>query len=695
MRERAVGTFSQFESQPTSVQPPPSLPTSLPTHLLDADMPVDYEIPASMAADQQSALGMLAEASRRQRDRGQDGQLLESAGQEQGQGQGQQLAVEALLLQRAAAVGGNCPSPDKAVPQRSTVRIPPRGGEKIDFSALVTSNANSSDRPGDLRSVIRETENHQLDDEETQQQQPGRAIDPQLAPPSSTSFSPTLTQLDDFMVWNPEGTNGHEIFGSLSAQTDQPEQGYTLDGKQARKPQRGRFTDTRRQEVSKIRKRGACIRCRMLKKPCSEGTPCSTCANVETARLWKGICLRTKLVDEFTLWSTGLLQSHATTKVLAAVQGLEEMPLQGRLEVRTFQGSSLSMSFGLKQYSPPSNQHVLQQGTSMFPKGSGVQPTSVWVLDETNLWETIEQYVTRIAPARANCEKHRFFKNTLNTALDLMVEGQAATADGPGTLETKSGRSCYNLQDSLPKNVVDLWIATSLLVTPPEELNLDVRYNPSRAPLIQPESMGWSAETPDQALPPGESTFLIRAQLLAALESRCQKLSKMVINEVERRLLQRSQVSRFATFITCVLLLSAVERITHFYHAFSTPDGAFKPARGLTSWPLHTPPSRLWPQGEHLAALLVMLLRMRALPPSTLEVDGKLVAQQEYGQATDGNGKTPRELFEAYVRTAGEWLDPIQLEVEELVRSRDVGVEGSGDWDFRFLGMILLPRYGS
>jgi hypothetical protein len=97
---------------------------------------------------------------------------------------------------------------------------------------------------------------------------------------------------------------------------------------------RGRFSDVRRREVSEVRKRGACIRCRMLKKPvsvtawfldlqafgispryyeqvvdfkqCSGDTPCLTCANVEAARLWKTPCIRTRITEVFELYSAGL-----------------------------------------------------------------------------------------------------------------------------------------------------------------------------------------------------------------------------------------------------------------------------------------------------------------------------------------------------------------------------------------------------
>lgn len=86
---------------------------------------------------------------------------------------------------------------------------------------------------------------------------------------------------------------------------------------------RGRFTDSRREEVQKVRKMGACIRCRMLRKPvssfpmqstfeadvseCSGDSPCSTCAGIESARLWKLPCTRARVADELQLYSAGTL----------------------------------------------------------------------------------------------------------------------------------------------------------------------------------------------------------------------------------------------------------------------------------------------------------------------------------------------------------------------------------------------------
>ena len=87
---------------------------------------------------------------------------------------------------------------------------------------------------------------------------------------------------------------------------------------------RGKLSSSRRQEVQNMRKQGACIRCRMLRKTvglqseqrllcdllvtdicqCSGDTPCKTCAAVASARVWKLDCIRTSIMKEFELYHT-------------------------------------------------------------------------------------------------------------------------------------------------------------------------------------------------------------------------------------------------------------------------------------------------------------------------------------------------------------------------------------------------------
>ncbi|KAI7642578.1 hypothetical protein KC319_g12976 [Hortaea werneckii] len=297
-------------------------------------------------------------------------------------------------------------------------------------------------------------------------------------------------------------------------------------------------------------------------------------------------------------------------------------------------------------------------------------------------------------------ETSNFYKATLLTALDLAQEEESSKANAnhlPGgtssatnltTNSSPAARSCYNLQDSLLKNVLELSVATTLL-SQAENVPIEARYNADRSPLNEPESLDWSGSDKSgniEALPPA-STKLVRRQLLAALEGRCEKLGKSVINEIERRLLQRAQVSRFSTFISSVLLLSAVERTSSLYQNFATEleDQNSSP----TSWPLETPPSRLWIQGPHFADLLIMLLRMRALPPQTKEaLDGKLIVEKDSTYPANMTGKiASRDQIEEQVRAAAEWLDGIGLGVAEI----ETAVHGGIGSDLCLVGKVLLP----
>lgn len=106
-----------------------------------------------------------------------------------------------------------------------------------------------------------------------------------------TATPPTSTEVledADAMSWKPV-VGSNKAFDILIENPSQA--GFGVLRKGGKNKVRGRFEDTRRKEVQEIRKRGACMRCRMLKKPCSEGTPCKTCQGVESARLWKGIKL--------------------------------------------------------------------------------------------------------------------------------------------------------------------------------------------------------------------------------------------------------------------------------------------------------------------------------------------------------------------------------------------------------------------
>ncbi|GAB1730751.1 hypothetical protein NU195Hw_g48t1 [Hortaea werneckii] len=701
-----------IQAQPPTVPLPPQseVPQQMPFRV---DGPVDQNIPSVLNQDRrESALGMLAEVSRRHLDL-REGELSQHTHQQRQTNPlgGQQVAEQALLLQQfqqaqeqaqAAKAYQDFPaSPSKPeyVARRIPAPVPPKGGERMDFTTVPSEHLDPSGLNINVKLPAQSSRQAQSQQQISQPQPSPENLDPQLQPQTSNFIPANVpNSLDEFMVWNPTNTTNHAVFGMLHDPSDlSNRQSFGLLGKNVRKPQRGRFSNSRREEVSKIRKQGACIRCRMLKKPCSEGTPCQTCANVESARLWKGTCLRTKLIDEFTLWSTNLFRARSQIETMAAIQGLQPTSLHGRLEMRCFQGSNLGMSFIVKQYTDSDPLLGLQSSTA----GSGGQHSnSIWLIDERDFHAKLESYLARITSNWVEGETSNFYKATLLKALDLAQEEESSKANAnhlPSatssatnltTNSSPAARSCYNLQDSLLKNVLELWLATTLL-SQAENVPIEARYNADRSPLNEPESLDWNVGDKSgniEALPPA-STKLVRRQLLAALEGRCEKLGKSVINEIERRLLQRAQVSRFSTFLSSVLLLSAVERTSSLYQNFATEleDQNSSP----TLWPLETPPSRLWIQGPHFADLLIMLLRMRALPPQTKEgLNGKLIVEKDSTYPANMTGKiASRDQIEEQVRAAAEWLDGIGLGVAEI----ETAVHGGIGSDLCLVGKVLLP----
>ncbi|KAI7116622.1 hypothetical protein KC352_g33994, partial [Hortaea werneckii] len=451
------------QAQPPTVPLPPQseVPQQMPFHVEGS---VDQNFQPVLNQDRrESALGMLAEVSRRHLDL-REGELSQHQHQQRQTNPlgGQQVAEQALLLQQfqqaqeqaqAAKAYQNFPaSPSKPeyVARRIPAPVPPKGGERMDFTTVPSEHLDPSGLNINVKLPTQSSRQAQSQQQITQSQPSPENLDPQLQPQTSNFIPANVpNSLDEFMVWNPTNTTNHAVFGMLHDPSDlSNRQSFGLLGKNVRKPQRGRFSNSRREEVSKIRKQGACIRCR------------------------------------------------------------------------------------------------LQSSTA---GSDGHHSDSVWLIDERDSHAKLESYMARITSNWAEGEMSNFYKATLLAALDLAQEEESSKANAnhlpSGTssatnLTTNSSpaaRSCYNLQDSLLKNVLELWLATTLL-SQAENVPIEARYNADRSPLNEPESLDWNGSDKSgniEALPPA-STRLVRRQLLAALEGRCEKLGKSVINEIER-----------------------------------------------------------------------------------------------------------------------------------------------------------------
>lgn len=452
---------------------------------------------------------------------------------------------------------------------------------------------------------------------------------------------------------------------------------FTTDFSITQKPHkpkvRGRFTDGRRKEVQEVRKRGACIRCRMLKKPCSEDTPCTTCANVESARLWKQPCIRTRIADEFGLFQAGL---HTTLGFHAVNQAKQQVFFEAcpsYLEATHFSDASKSIAFALRRgrtQGQPLIDPVLLGGQQVLRESADSVNVDIIDGDADDIAAKLEQYMKASASAFHASEPSPFMKSTLSHA-------SAMVSDGSNILLSRA---------------LELWTAMRLMIDPflqwqltcVTEASLHDRRVEGGQDALEGSISNRRVISPEER---PESHRLIVAQLSAAADKRAAYLSKFIMNELERKLLQRQQASPFETLLAAIILLAAVERTCWYFHSWAassdvqststledalrasvdgnaqqsqmqqdhvenheplppspflqtnTPpgpppdymlqmlhsheidivstshtfDGSSPSCRAR--WPLENPPSFFAQQGERFSDVVHMLLKMRGIPP--------------------------------------------------------------------------------
>ena len=651
------------------------LPPNLPLHLL--------------TQREQSALDTLAEVSRRHMDySGQNHGYVGDVPQPAVLRQSDRVLVEQALLaalQRQDVNGQIAQSTMEPIPLSMYGNFEPQaqmGAEQHVF----TDSQISMPLPQAVAPPVRQVEqNHyepnlesidpQLEAQAEIDDQPPPVLDcepPQPPQPLQTDTATWTETPQDFVTQQDPPSND-------------PNPEFSVLHKPDKTNARARFTDTRRKEVQQIRKQGACMRCRMLKKPCSDGTPCGTCKKVDSARLWKGTCLRTKLAEEFLLYSTSYFHSQMIQHVANNVHGMNHAPIPGRVEIALVPNYALVMTLGLKRYLGYSDANN-SQGVVSNETPLTAQRHDIIVLDDEMASQKISEYCMKdtIIDACIANEENPLLQATLREAKVLLEAEKSRQA--PSNTKATSRTNPIS-PSALLINVIELWIETNILVSNPQQ-SLYIRYNSSKSAQAQV----W----PDDATPSSftlpmdpRSIGLVHSQLMAATESTCHRLSKAVMNELERRLLQRQQVSAFATFISAVVLFNCIERITAFYHSLN-PSSVDTTITATSQDHTAQPLSTKWPQGPHFARLLTTLLRMRALPPRTHRtVDNKLAVIQEAGPPVKLNGVAVREQQDADTIRAANWLDHLRLDVDDLRARRDGDVAVTG-WEMKFISDVLL-----
>lgn len=471
-------------------------------------------------------------------------------------------------------------------------------------------------------------------------------------------------------------TPDNSLPASIPVASNPPRQHSGLSSNsQLRAKPRSKFTETRRREVQEIRKRGACIRCRMLKKPCSEGTPCKTCANVDVARLWKGRCIRTKLSDEFTAWNEQYFGN------LWAMRNQDSLT-----EEQAVPAIELEVGF----FSPGSDVVLLPvtaQQQQIFAHQDGSIPI-ISIADTDSCNERLVRHLldTDVARRAIEHESNQLVKATIQEVLGARDTASDATTDGQHMDHVGvANKSSHSITTQLLQNITQLWILTRLITSwndQSQDVSVQLR---SKSPIDAPSNViaALHAANHDR----------LRLQLFAMLERRASVLSKAVITDIERRLLQRQQVSSSATFLTAIILLSCVERMTDFFYTIDSQINIAADQSAI-QWPLSASPNAIWSQGPNFALLLQMLLRIRGLPPQVYENEHGILTVLEQG--SDGISKLNGSVSEAQLRAHDEerrqvltaWLHKANIRAAD-VRSWLIQEQG---WDGKFIAGALIDE---
>lgn len=363
---------------------------------------------------------------------------------------------------------------------------------------------------------------------------------------------------------------------------------------------RQRFTPERREQVKDVRKIGACIRCRVLRKTCSMGETCDTCKKVLSPRIWKHACCRTKLTDQLDLYTASvqivLAQTHvnnlkqagplANHGISVELYHLPEVPTRMSLQVLQFD-NILNAEAG--SHSPALYTDLEQHPIRMLDG------------EKQDLPAKVEVYLREILPEFIQREASHFVQTTLKWAVRFADE----------------------TNDELLRKVLDLWGYV-------EMMDRDNQWHARIDMGGDGPQDAYISEKDDEA-----AYATIRLQIAAAVERKAGATSKTLLLAMQR-ILQDSKVRvDFATYLATLILLHCVEKSTWIFTAWERVEDLRK------NWPLPKDPSSFSRQGRGIADLLRMLLEIRKALPRTAcrEIDGKLITEEDDPRV--------REYFEA------------------------------------------------
>ncbi|PHH69919.1 hypothetical protein CDD80_6371 [Ophiocordyceps camponoti-rufipedis] len=353
---------------------------------------------------------------------------------------------------------------------------------------------------------------------------------------------------------------------------------------------RSKFTPARRQEVKEVRKLGACIRCRILRKICSRGTPCDTCRKVLSPRVWMSGCVRSRLHEQLDLYSAGVQVVLSQNRINLHKDQLQLIDVHSVVDVSHFPDAG-------KHISLPTLAVLLDPSDSQEEETTDDNNNNYQVImvnqDKDDVPGKIELYMRDVLDLFISREPSRFIRVTLETASRLAAE----------------------TKDDLLHKALELWGLVESIDRERQwtiiEHTPDNPNRPSR-PIREAE--------PDNDV---DVYTMICMQLNAAAERKANSTSRNLLNHMDRLLADSKTKVGFAVYLAALIFLNCVEKSTWAFKAWEQHH--LRPG-----WPLERDPGAFTNQGADLAGLLRMLLAIRrALPVTGRAEDGRLVAMEQ------------------------------------------------------------------
>ncbi|KAF4126466.1 hypothetical protein GMORB2_0202 [Geosmithia morbida] len=373
----------------------------------------------------------------------------------------------------------------------------------------------------------------------------------------------------------------------------------TSDGSINGRPRhsRARFTPARRKEVQEVRKIGACIRCRILRKNCGRGDPCDTCRKVLSPRVWRTGCVRTRLHEQLDLYSAGVQVVLSQNRINLLKEQMRPFNDGTTIQVTHFPDTDMYIS-------APTLVAMLEPSEAQAAARDSKEPFhQVIMIDQEakDIPDKIEQYMRAALPLLVEREVSNFMRVTLQAARQRLADNEGGSGE--------SG-------DGLLEKALELWGLVEIIDRERQWTFLEKPGAEGEEPrLIRESSQGGGNDT--------DIYTMICMQLNAAAERKANNTSKALLSLMHRLLQDSKARIDFNMFLTALIFLNCVEKSTWAFKAWEQQH--LRPG-----WPLERDPSAFTQQGANLAGLLRMLLGIRKAMPHTARSDkGKLIATDD------------------------------------------------------------------